>query len=127
MKARFVAPLLLIASGAFALEAPPKRADVFPLEKVVSGLTGTGFTVLKGDAITSFKAVVEGVVQQDEARGPIIVCQLSGEGLETSGVLEAMSGSPVYVDGKLLGAVAYAWPFSKTSPVGCFHLHGNGQ
>ncbi len=118
MKAYCFLTLLLLASGAFALEAPPKEAEVFPLDKVVSGLAGTGFTVLKGEAIVPFKVEVEGIVQQDEARGPIIVCQLSGEGLETSGVLEAMSGSPVYVDGKLLGAVAYAWPFSKKSLCG---------
>ena len=110
--------LLAFALGAPASEIPKSLAEPFPLGQVTSGLVGTGFTVLRGEAVTSFKAEVQGVVQQDKARGPMIVCELSGEGLENTGVLEAMSGSPIYVEGKLLGAVAYAWPFSKKSLCG---------
>ncbi len=46
-------------------------------------------------------------------RNDLILCRLSGQGLEQSGVAAGMSGSPVYIDGKLIGAVAYAWPFAK--------------
>jgi hypothetical protein len=43
----------------------------------------------------------------------MILCRLSGQGLEESGVVAGMSGSPVYIDGKLIGAVSYAWTFAK--------------
>jgi len=46
-------------------------------------------------------------------RGDLILCRLSGQGLEESGVAAGMSGSPVYIDGRLIGAVAYAWSFAK--------------
>jgi hypothetical protein len=46
-------------------------------------------------------------------RGDLILCRLSGQGLEESGVVAGMSGSPVYIEGKLVGAVAYAWGFAK--------------
>jgi hypothetical protein len=43
----------------------------------------------------------------------MVLCRLSGLNLEKTGVIAGMSGSPVYIDGKLLGAVAYAWQFGK--------------
>jgi len=43
----------------------------------------------------------------------LVLARLSGLGLEKTGVIAGMSGSPVYVEGKLVGAVAYAWPFGK--------------
>ena len=43
----------------------------------------------------------------------MVLCRLSGLGLEKTGVIAGMSGSPIYIDGKLLGAVAYAWPYGK--------------
>ncbi|MFO7651554.1 MAG: hypothetical protein R6X13_09485, partial [bacterium] len=46
-------------------------------------------------------------------RGDMILCRLSGKGLEESGIVAGMSGSPVYIEGKLAGAVAYGWGFAK--------------
>src|SRR5438045_7418874 len=43
----------------------------------------------------------------------MILCRLSGLNLDKTGVIAGMSGSPVYIDGKLLGAVAFAWPYGK--------------
>src|SRR5207249_3216206 len=43
----------------------------------------------------------------------MVLCRLSGLELEKTGVIAGMSGSPIYIEGKLLGAVAYAWPFGK--------------
>src|SRR5205823_1052554 len=43
----------------------------------------------------------------------MVLCRLAGLGLDRTGVIAGMSGSPVYLDGKLLGAVAYAWPYGK--------------
>ncbi len=43
----------------------------------------------------------------------MILCRLSGLDLEHTGIIAGMSGSPIYVDGKLIGAVAYAWSYGK--------------
>ena len=43
----------------------------------------------------------------------MVLCRLSGLDLDKTGVIAGMSGSPIYINGKLLGAVAYAWPFGK--------------
>ncbi len=112
--AALLLPLLSLAAGPATSPAlPPADAPPFPLEQVRPGLVGTGFTVLRGDTVAAFQAQVQGVVSQDASRGPLIICELSGAGIEETGVLAAMSGSPVFAEGKLLGAVAYAWPFAK--------------
>ncbi len=53
------------------------------------------------------------VMRQVSPGADLILCRLSGAGLENSGVIAGMSGSPVYIDNKLIGAVAYAWEFAK--------------
>lgn len=109
-------PLLLaavLAPAAGAQSPPPAPASPFPFAQVRAGLKGTGYTVLQGEAVTHFSAEVLGTVEQGAAAPRAIVCRLSGANLEQTGVLAAMSGSPVYVDGKLLGALAYTWPFAK--------------
>lgn len=109
---------LVLVLPALAQAPPAVRPEPFPLERVVPGLEGTGWTVFSGVEPVAFTARVEGVSPRDAASGPMIVCSLSGAGLEESGVLAAMSGSPVYVEGKLLGAVAYTWSFARKPQCG---------
>jgi hypothetical protein len=109
-------PLLLAAvlsPAAGAQSPPPAAAPPFPFAQVRAGLRGTGYTVFQGETVAPFSAEVLGTVEQGAAAPRAIVCRLSGANLEQTGVLAAMSGSPVYVDGKLLGALAYTWPFAK--------------
>jgi len=94
-------------------QAPPSSAPVLPFADVKAGLKGTGYTVFSGDSITPFDAEVLGTLQQGVAQSRAIVCKLGGAHIENTGVLAAMSGSPIYVDGKFLGAVAFTWPFVK--------------
>src|SRR5207302_1939435 len=77
------------------------------------GMRGTGRTVIKGTKIDSFGAEVLGVLRNTSPGRDMILCRLSGLDLEKTGVIAGMSGSPIYVNGKLLGAVAYAWSFGK--------------
>jgi hypothetical protein len=105
--ASFLAGSLLAASGAAA-------ADVLPLDQVRPGMTGIGRTVFEGTRIEEFKVHVLGVLEN--ALGPkhsVILARLEGGPLAKTGVIAGMSGSPVYIDGKLLGAVAYSFPFGK--------------
>ena len=76
-------------------------------------MKGIGRTVMKGTKIETFEAEVLGVLKNTSPGRDMVLCRLSGLNLDKTGVIAGMSGSPVYIDDKLLGAVAYAWPFGK--------------
>ena len=79
-------------------------------------MKGYGLTVLHGSAVERFDVEVLGVVPNVLGRSQILV-RVSGLGLEKTGILAGMSGSPVYFEGRLAGAVAATWGFSK-EPIG---------
>jgi len=86
----------------------------FPLSEVRPGLKGVGRTIFQGDNITEFQVEILGVLRNAVApKQDLILARLSGGPLAETGVIAGMSGSPVYIDGKLVGAVALAFPFSK--------------
>ena len=87
-----------------------------PLSEVRPGMRGTGRTVFSGDKVEEFQAEILGVLENAGPKQSIILARLSGGPLAQAGVLQGMSGSPVYINGRLLGAVAMAFPFS-TEPV----------
>src|SRR5882724_1105697 len=76
-------------------------------------MKGHGLTVMKGTKIETFGAVVLGVMKNTSPGRDLVLCRLSGLGLEKTGIIQGMSGSPIYIKGKLVGAVAYAWAFGK--------------
>ena len=87
--------------------------NFFPLQDVHPGLRGVGLTVFQGDRIEEFQVEILGVLQNLGPKQTIILARLSGGPLAETGVLQGMSGSPVYIGGKLLGAIALGFPFSK--------------
>jgi len=98
-----VALLLLTAISMKADDAPA----IFPLSQVQPGMKGVAYTIFAGDEIEKVDLVVLGVLH--DALGPkqdIILVQLLGEKVEHTGVVAGMSGSPVYFDGKLAGALS---------------------
>src|SRR4051794_20047500 len=76
-------------------------------------MRGTGRTVFSGNKIDDFQVEVLGVLDNIGPKESLILARLSGGPLEHTGVMQGMSGSPVYIDGKLVGAVAMAFPFAK--------------
>jgi hypothetical protein len=104
-----VTSLLLAAGFAIALA----RVPIMTVDQLKPGMKGTGRSVFFGTEIKEFGVEIVDVMHNVWPRGDMILCRLSGEGLEESGVVAGMSGSPVYIDGKLVGAVAYAWSFAK--------------
>jgi hypothetical protein len=101
----FLAALILLTSPAVA------RADdtpaIFPLSQVQPGMKCVVYTIFTGDQIEKVDLVVLGVLHN--AIGPkqdVILVQLLGEKVEHTGVVAGMSGSPVYYDGKLVGALS---------------------
>ncbi len=79
-------------------------------------MKGWGLTVMKGATPERFEVEVLGVLPNTLGRTRILV-KVSGLGLENTGVIAGMSGSPVYLDGKLAGAVSATWAFGK-EPIG---------
>ena len=87
---------------------PPQNPGFFPLSQVRPGMAGTAWTVFEGTAPEPMQVQILGVLRG--ARGPgqdLILVQLHGAKPEYTGVVEGMSGSPVYVGGKLLGSLSY--------------------
>jgi SpoIVB peptidase S55 len=99
-----------VIAGAAILSA---AQDFFPLKDVRPGLHGIGRTVFEGHHIEEFQVEILGVIENVGPKQAIILAKLSGGPLEQTGVLQGMSGSPVYIDGKLVGAIALGFPFSK--------------
>src|SRR5205823_9556596 len=83
------------------------------MDEIRTGSRGFGRTVMRGTKVETFEAEVLGVLKNTSPGRDLVLCRLSGLNLEKYGVIAGMSGSPIYIDGKLLGAVAYAWPFGK--------------
>jgi hypothetical protein len=84
-----------------------------PVREVRPGMKGVGKTVFSGSRVEEFQVEILGVLENVGPKQSIILGRLSGGPLERTGVMQGMSGSPVYIGGKLIGAVALAFPFAK--------------
>ncbi len=97
-----VAALLVPAAPAFAAGDP-----VMPLSEVHPGMRCTGYSVVRGTDISSFDVEVLDVVDGDpEETGPRILVQASGAAVDATGIGPGFSGSPVYCDGRTIGAIS---------------------
>jgi hypothetical protein len=104
---------ILLVFVPFLVQAAPKEDTYWRVEDVRVGMKGVGRTVMKGTKIEEFSAEILGVLKNTSPGRDLVLARLSGLDLDKTGVIAGMSGSPVYINGKLLGAVAYAWPFGK--------------
>jgi hypothetical protein len=104
---RFVVPAVLLFATTLSGQS------LFPLKDVRPGMHGIGRTVFSGNRIEEFQVEILGVLENIGPHESIILARLSGGPLQETGVMQGMSGSPVYIDGKLVGAVALAYAFSK--------------
>jgi hypothetical protein len=87
----------------------PATSALMPLAEIKPGMTGIGRTVFEGSNLQEFKAAIVGVLRN--IQGPnrnLILARLEGGPLAKTGVAAGMSGSPVYIDGRLIGAVSYS-------------------
>ncbi len=104
----------LLAPKAALAGSEPKSTPILPLSEVRPGMEGVGRTVFEGATIESFGVRILGVLEN--AVGPrqsLVLARLEGGPLARTGMIAGMSGSPVFIGGRLLGAVAYAFPFGK--------------
>ena len=94
--------------------APSSATQFFPLSELKEGMKGTARTVFRGNLPEEYQVEIIGIVPG--AVGPrqdMIVARISGGSANRTSVFAGMSGSPVYIDGKLVGAIAYSFPFAK--------------
>ena len=125
--------VLFSFSGLFAAEGPQTFPEVatIPVEEIHAGMRGYGLSVFKGTLPERFEVEVLGVLRNQKPDGSYILARLSGQHLEESGVVAGMSGSPVYLDGRLAGAVAFSWQFAKEpiagiTPIAAMRAIGGG-
>ena len=90
--------------------SPTPGVDLAPVAELERGMRGYGLTVIEGTRIDTFGVEILGIEHNSMLPGrDLILVRLSGLGLEETGIVAGMSGSPVYVEGRLAGAVAWGW------------------
>lgn len=109
----FLSSGLALAAAVAASAAPPP----IPVAEIRPGMTGYGLTVFAGSRVDTFSVRVLGVQENARAQGSLVLVEVGGHGLERSSIAQGMSGSPVYLDGRFAGAVAFGWE-GALSPIG---------
>ncbi|MBR2519551.1 MAG: SpoIVB peptidase S55 domain protein [Selenomonadaceae bacterium] len=101
----FLALVAMIFAVSSTASAMP---EIFPFDQVKSGMHGKAYTVVDGTGkIEQFDVEIVGVTDDGKGSKRMIMAKASGDVIQrTGGVLQGMSGSPVYIDGKLVGALA---------------------
>jgi len=106
--------ILAVWTGVAAESAPP----TMPFSEVRKGMRGTARTVFDGTTVESFDVEILGKLPNIGPRQNLILARCSGGPLAETGILAGMSGSPVTIDGRLIGAIAYSWGFSTEAIAG---------
>jgi hypothetical protein len=110
--------LTLLALAILTLANGRAQTTTMPVSEIRTGMVGTGRTVFTGTRVEEFRARILGVIEN--VMGPqrtLILARLEGGPLAETGVIAGMSGSPVYIDGKLIGAVSYALGSFSKEPI----------
>jgi hypothetical protein len=104
-KGRIISALFIICFSLLTVEG---SVSTLPLEQIKAGMKGKGKTVFEKNKIEEFDVEILDVLYNIAPKRNIILAKLKGEIFDKAGVIQGMSGSPVYVGGKLIGAVAYS-------------------
>ena len=117
--------LVTAALAAFGWARVPAATSLMPIDEVKPGMVGTGRTIFEGAELQDFKVHILGVLKNVQApQRNLILARLEGGPLAQTGVIAGMSGSPVYIDGRLVGAVSYSIgafpkePIAGITPIG---------
>ncbi len=120
-------PFAIVAAAFLAspLAAVQQAPAFFPVDDIRPGMTAVGRTVFAGDQIEEFQVHILGVLRNVVApQRNLILARLEGGPLARTGVIQGMSGSPVYIGGRLVGAVSYSLgtfpkePLAGITPIG---------
>jgi SpoIVB peptidase S55 len=102
--------IVVIAASAFA--------ETMPFSQVKAGMKGYGLTVFEGSKVEKFDVEIIGVLNNIGPGQDLILARVDSPVIRRAGVLAGMSGSPIFIDGKVIGALAYAWQFAKEPVAG---------
>lgn len=121
---------LALALPAAALAAGPAEPPSIGLDELRPGTRGWGLSVFRGSEPERFEVEILGVLENVQPGVSYVMARLTGQNLEKTGVIAGMSGSPVYVDERVVGAVAFAWPFAHEAiagitPIGAMRAIGS--
>jgi hypothetical protein len=111
-KLSFLVAFALLASGAL------HAAERMPLSEVKKGMKGYGLTVFEGTKIEKFDVEILGTLTNIGPDQNLILARVDHPVVARAGVIAGMSGSPIFIDGKVIGALAYAWQFAKEPVAG---------
>lgn len=87
--------------------------EIIPMSEIKAGMKGIGYTIVSGTNVEPFDIEVVSILKKSWNSSDAILIRLSGLNLEHSGTVAGMSGSPIYIDGKLAGALAFGWQYAK--------------
>jgi hypothetical protein len=106
---RAISSLLLVCLVSFAASAVEKpNVKILPVDQVQAGMRGVAYTVFEGTTPEPMEVEILGVLHNMVGpKSDVILARLHGKKVEYTGVVAGMSGTPVYIDGKLVGAIAY--------------------
>src|SRR5215216_1110100 len=114
LSAILIAVMATLAAAQKQVAPKLNGPELFALEDLRAGMKGVGSTVFSGTEPQEFGVEILGVLPGFPApRQSAIIARLTGPLAERTGVFGGMSGSPVYIDGKIVGAIAFSFPFSK--------------
>jgi hypothetical protein len=107
-----------VAIAGIAATAAVAGPATLPFTEVRTGMKGTGKTVFHGETVETFDVEIVGLIPNIGPGQNLILGRCTGGPLAQTGILAGMSGSPVTIDGKLVGAIAYSWGFTKDAIAG---------
>jgi hypothetical protein len=106
--------VLAAAFVATSVVACAEPTGILPAGDLAPGMKGYGLSDLgDGKGVRRFDVEIVGLFKSYAPKQDLILARILGDTLERTGIIAGMSGSPIYVDGKLIGALAYGWPFSR--------------
>lgn len=104
----FVLLIMILISGFSVAE------EIMPLTEIEAGMQGKAKTVFYGDKVEEFPVEIIDIMPDQGLNRDLILIRAGGEKIdEIGGIAAGMSGSPVYIEGKLIGAIGYGWSFSE--------------
>ena len=119
MKEKIIILIIVIVCLSSLSLAEDFKVTVLPVDQIEVGMKGTGRTFLQDNEFEEFAVEILGVLHNWQPQRNLILAKLQSDVLESAGVVQGMSGSPVYIDGKLIGAVSYSLgTFSKEAIAG---------
>ncbi|KPJ58204.1 MAG: hypothetical protein AMS15_08970 [Planctomycetes bacterium DG_23] len=121
--------LSLLVSLSFRASLSPRlfgeagEQEYMEVDKIVPGMKGYGFTVFEGTKRERFEIEVLGVLKNVWPKGDMILVRAEHPILSRANIISGMSGSPVFIEGKLAGALAFSWYFAKEPVAGVTPIH----